>query len=409
MFDSDKWHEIFETVRKNKLRTFLTAFAVSWGIFMLVILLGAGSGLRNGVERMFIDDNFNSIWVSADITSIPYKGMKPGRRIQLTNEDHRELKAHHEEVQEITSRYNFWGATMKVGNQVGTYNITGAHPGHQYTENTIMVRGRYLNQKDVDAYRKVTVLGLATVREMFGDKDALGAQVEISGVVFRVVGIFTDEGGENEERRVYVPISTAQRTFGGGRNIHQVMFTMPDDITLEETKVLTAQLQTEFAQRHGFSPEDPRALHVRNIREQMDRFQKIMDGIELFIWVIGFGTLIAGVVGVSNIMLIVVKERTKEIGIRKALGATPSSIVSLVLTESVFITTVAGYLGLLGGIVLLEVLGPNIETEFFRHPEVKLSTALLTTLLLVMAGAIAGYIPARRAARVQPVVALKDE
>lgn len=409
MFDTDKWHEILETIRKNKLRTFLTAFAVSWGIFMLVILLGVGTGLRHGVEGMFKDDNFNSIWVRSDITALPYKGMQAGRRVQLTLDDFDHVKRTYPEVEHISSRFSVWSQPMKAGKEVGTYNLTGVHPGHQYLENTVMVYGRYINEQDVLDRTKVAVVGMAIVKEMYGGTIPLGEELTISGVVFTIVGVFTDSGGENEERRVYAPITTAQNTFGGGRKVENVMITMPDGISLRETQELASALQLDFAQRHGFDPSDPRALHVRNIREQMDKFQKIIDGIEVFIWVIGIGTLIAGVVGVSNIMLIVVKERTKEIGIRKALGATPRSIVGLILTESVFITGVAGYLGLLAGIVLLELVGPGIQSEFFSQPEVKLTTALITLLILVLAGALAGYVPARRAASVQPVVALKDE
>ena len=411
MFDLDKWQEILATVRANKLRTFLTGFSVAWGIFMLVVLLGSGNGLAHGIAYQFRDDAVNSIWVRSGQTSVPYKGLQPGRTVQFTNEDYGAIKRDVGGVEHITGRFYLSGqVTVSYRDQYGTFNIRSVHPDHQYLEKTIVVEGRFLNDLDLREYRKVAVIGVLVRDALFGkDQPALSKYINVNGIPFKVVGVFRDEGGEGEMEMIYLPISTAQRTFNGANRVAQIMFTTGDaDVAASEKMV--KETRDDLATRHVFSPDDQRAIAISNGVESFQRFVNLMGGIRLFIWIVGIGTILAGVVGVSNIMMIVVKERTREIGVRKALGATPASVVSLVLQESVAITAVAGYLGLVLGVAVLEVAGRQLPTDgFFIRPDVDLRVAVAATVLLVVAGAVAGFFPARRAARIRPIEALREE
>ena len=291
----------------------------------------------------------------------------------------------------------------------GRFSIRSVHPGHLYVENTIITKGRFINDFDIDDGRKVVVIGNLIEDELFRGEDSIGKYVKVAGIAFKVVGVFDDEGGEGERRRIYLPITTAQRTFNGSNRVHQYMLTT-GEATLEETEAMSADITRRMAQRHNFDPDDSRALFVNNNNQRFARFSNLMSGIRIFVWVIGIGTILAGVVGVSNIMMIVVKERTKEIGVRKALGATPWSIVSLILQESVFITAVAGYVGLVLGVFTLEFASGKLpEDSLFRRPEVDLQVAIYATGLLVLAGTLAGLFPAKRAANIRPIEALRDQ
>jgi putative ABC transport system permease protein len=410
MFDLDTWQEILETIRKNKLRTLLTAFSVSWGILILVVLLGSGQGLSHGVDYAFRDDATNSIRMRGGQTSVPYHGLRPGRRVDFTNEDYDYIKGHFPEVDHITSRF-FTRASLIVSykGEASGYNVRCVHPDHQYIEKSIVTEGRFLDPMDIKEFRKVAVIGDRVKAQLMRGGPAVGEYIKVNDIPFLVVGVFTDEGSQGEQETIYLPISTAQRCFNGANRVGMIAMTV-GDAGLEESRAITADLRNRIAERHGFDPADPRAVFIFNSIEEFQRFVNLMGGIRMFIWVIGIGTLLAGVVGVSNIMMIAVKERTKEIGIRKAVGATPGSVMRLVLHESVLVTTVAGYSGLVAGVALLEVMSHGIKgSDFFRNPSVDLGVALSATLLLVVAGGIAGFFPARRAAAVRPVDALRDE
>lgn len=410
MFDVDKWQEILATIRQNKLRTFLTGFSVAWGILILVVLLGSGTGLANGIEYQFRDDAVNSIWVRSGETSLPYRGLQPGRRVQFTDVDHEEVKREVDGVEYITSRFYPRGELrVSAGGLDSTFDIRSVHPDHQYLEKTIITQGRFLNDLDITEHRKVAVIGVRVEEALFESGSSLGRYIDINGIPFRVVGLFRDVGSESEEEKIYLPITTAQRIFNGANRIGMLMFTT-GDLPLDKTQEMAEEVRGLLAQRHHFSPDDKRAVFVNNSNEWYQRFVNLISGIRLFVWIIGIGTILAGVVGVSNIMMIVVKERTKEIGVRKALGATPRSIVGLILLEAVFITAIGGYVGLVLGVVLLEFGGQSLpESEFFLNPGVDFRVALSATALLVIAGTLAGMVPAYRAARVHPVEALKDE
>ncbi len=410
MFSIDTWQEIFTTIGKNKLRSFLTAFSVAWGIFMLIVLLGAGQGLQNGVKANFESDAVNSIWIYPGRTSKEYKGLQPGRPTRLTNRDYTEtMRLNSSNLEFSAASVNAWGAqTISYGKEMVNYNITGTYPGMGEIEQARAVQGRFINQADMDNSRKSVILSEKIRKELFKNKEALGEWVNLNGIPFKVVGIYED-ANERENDRVFVPFTTAQRSFGLPNRVNNLAFTITG-LSVEETEKLEEELRKQYAARHSFDPEDKRALFINNNLKNFQQISMMFTGIAAFVWLIGIGTIIAGIVGVSNIMLIVVKERTKEIGIRKAIGATPWSVINHVMMEAILITTVAGYFGLVLGVGLLELFSALVpSSEFFRSPEANIQIALSATFLLVICGAIAGFVPARRAARIKPVVALRDE
>lgn len=409
MFDIDKWQEIISTIRKNKLRTFLTAFSVAWGIFMLIILLGAGNGLQNGVKKGFEQDASNSIWVSPGQTSVAYKGMKPGRRIRFTNDDYDLIKTKIKGQEHISGRYFLRGSSnISYKSEYGAFGVISVHPDYIYIENATIVKGRYINEKDIKYFRKVATIGEPVVKSLFKDEDPIGKYLNVNNVPFKVVGVFTDKN-ERDQRRLYIPISSAQKVYGGANQIHRLTLTTAPNVTVEQSKKMEAEIRKKLSEKHRFSIEDKRAVYIRNTFEQFKKFLSLFSGIRLFVWIIGIGTIIAGIVGVSNIMMIVVKERTKEIGIRKAIGATPWSIISLIIQEAIVITGFAGYIGLVAGVGLLEFISPHMQSDFFSNPEVDFSVAISATILLMICGVVAGLFPAMRAARIKPIVALRDE
>jgi putative ABC transport system permease protein len=412
IFDWDKWQEIFETMKKNKLRTFLTGFSVAWGIFMLIILLGSGYGLENGVRKAFEGDAANTLWINPGQTTMAYKGMKNGRDIQFTNEDYDLLKQEIPYIDKISARLNVWqDNTISYKKEYGNYDIIACHPGYGYYETLELIEGRFINEDDIVGFRKSVVIGIPVRDALFkNDEDPIGKYIQVSGVPFKVTGVFKDAGGDRDMQRVYLPISTAQRVYNFGNKIFTIGV-VTQDIGVEESRQMAEDVRQVLAQKHKFNPEDQRAVFVWNNLEEYMKLMKLFASIRLFIWIIGIGTIIAGVVGVSNIMMIVVKERTQEIGIRKAMGATPWSVITLILMESVLITSFAGYIGLVMGVGLLEAIQPVFENTdtFFKNPEVNITTAVGATVVMIVSGMLAGFVPARKAAAIQPIEALRYE
>jgi putative ABC transport system permease protein len=406
----DRFQEIYSTIQKNKLRTVLTGFSVAWGIFMLILLLGSGTGIENGVKNEFRNVATNSIWVHPGQTSKPFKGLQPGRQIEFTNTDYDEIKTNLVGVEHITARYYLWNTNLiSYQKEYGAFNIIAFHPDHKFLENTLLKEGRLINELDVSRARKVATIGTLVKEQLFKDEPAVGKFININGVPFKVIGVHFDEGREMHLRLIYLPVSTAQKVFGGGNKIHAYMFTV-GNASVDQGRAMEKAVRTKMALRHNFSPDDPKALRVFNTVERFQKFINLFSGIRIFIWIIGIGTIIAGIVGISNIMLISVKERTREIGIRKALGATPGSIVNLILSESVLITAVSGYIGLVAGVAVVELAATYLpKIDLFQHPEVDFRVAIGALVLLVISGMIAGFVPARRAAGILPVEALRDE
>ena len=420
MFDIDKWQEIFSTIKKNKMRTFITGFSVAWGIFMLMILLGSGNGLRRGVSENFKGDAINAMWIWTGETTIPYKGLKEGRPVKFTNEDYETIKEL-PGIQTTAGLFFLGNQTLSYGNEYGQYSTTTCHPDLQDIELTEIVNGRFINQIDIKKSRKSVVIGYDICDALFKGEDPIGEYIKINNIPFKVVGV-CKENGSTRHRTAYIPLTTGQKIFNGSNQLHNLALTIEGQ-TLEESTIIEEEIRNTLAQKHTFDPEDDSAIGLYNKLENYMETMKIFQAIDIFIWIIGIGTLMAGIVGVSNIMLIVVKERTKEIGIRKSMGASPSSVISLILLESILITTIAGYIGLVLGTGLMEGINIIVEKSFeasaatnsgqgetiFRNPTVDLNIAFLSTLLLIIAGSIAGFIPAKRAARIKPIEALRDE
>ncbi|MES2655946.1 MAG: ABC transporter permease [Bacteroidota bacterium] len=410
MFDIDKWQEIFATIRKNRLRTFLTGFSVAWGIFMLIVLLGTGNGLGNGVKFQFSRDAVNSIWFNNGRTSLAFDGMQSGRDIRLTNQDYEAIHKSVTSIEHLSPRLQLWDVNQfNYKNRYGSFSTKGCNYDMVYAEKIEVLQGRFVNDLDIKECRKVCCIGNQVVDELFKTENPLNQNININNIPFKVIGVFKDAGGPDDNRRAYIPISTSQRVFGNDNKVDQIVFTLPES-NMNESEVTRAEVQKLLAQRHHFDPQDQKAVFVWNNIVEFKRIMGLINGIQLFVWIIGIGTLIAGIVGVSNIMMIVVKERTKEIGIRKALGATPASIISLVIQESIFITAVSGYVGMMLGIGVLELAQKYMpDSDYFRKPEVSLSVVLQALTVLIFAGFLAGFFPARRAAKIQPIEALRAD
>jgi putative ABC transport system permease protein len=407
----DRWEEVFSTIRKNKLRTFLTGFSVAWGIFMLIILLGSGQGLENGVRDQFKSSATNTLWIWGGQTTKPYKGLQPGRRIGFENKDYEHIKNHVNGVDLISGRLNLWGDnTISYKNNYGNFDIRTVHPDYKIIEKVNILEGRFINNFDVQKSLKVATIGIQVKDALFKNgEEAMGKYINVKGIPFKVIGVFEDDDGrQDNQRTVYLPVSTGQKVFYG-RDRLQTLAATVGAASVEESKMIEEKIRDDMASMKKFDKSDENAMFIWNSVEEFKQFMDLFAAIRLFIWIIGIGTIIAGIVGVSNIMMIAVKERTKEIGIRKSMGATPASIILLIMQESVFITALAGYIGLVIGVGLLELISPHIQTEFFRNPEANLSIAISATVLLIVAGMIAGYVPARRAASIKPVDALRDE
>ncbi len=407
----DRWTEVLVTIGRNKLRTALTMISVAWGIFVLVALLGLGRGLDAGMRKTFARDATNGVWIRANKASLAYGGYDVGRQLTFENADYERAKTV-KGIEYLSAEHYIrgmrWGASIMTrrGGKANTFELDAVYPATIRLANQDIVQGRFISDADVAQHRKAAVLGKSVADFLFDKDPPIGDWVVIGSVPFQVVGIFTDPGGQEEERRIYLPVSTAQLAFNGGEKLGQLQMTL-GQAGPAEAQAIIDQVVGQLAEAHDFDPKDRQAVRVQNNIEQFERFSKLFWMISMFVVVIGLGTLAAGVVGVSNIMMIAVKERTKEIGVRKALGATPSSIVFMVLQEAVFLTSVAGLLGLTGGVVVLELMG-RMKNEFILNPSINLATGLEAAGFLVLAGAFAGYFPARAAAKVNPIHALRD-
>ena len=417
MFNLDRWQEIFDTLHKNKLRTFLTGLSVASGIFILVVLLGFGQGMQNGISKEFEGDATNLIWIWSQVTTKEYKGLNPGRRIQMENSDYDYINSVFNNRIQYKSRLvrvRLNNGTINYKQESGSYGVRGVDPDMQQIESMDLLSGRFLNYSDLKSNNKVVVISQKIKREMLkGVENPLDEYIQLSGINFRIIGVYTDEGGDREENRVFIPASTAQSVFNGGDRIQNMGFTVREQEnfakTIAASTMTTSEIMQYLKQAHTVSPDDDGALRVYNRLDEVQRFRNLTDSIAYFFWFVGICTIIAGVVGVSNIMLIVVKERTKEIGIRKAIGAQPWSIVGLILHESIFVTAFSGFGGLIFSMALLEIVGPNVEVDYVLNPSVNFSIAISMVIILIIAGAFAGFFPAWRAAKIKPIIALRDE
>lgn len=416
MFELDKWQEIGNSLWQHKLRTFLTSIGISWGIFMLIFLLGAGKGLENGVMEDFGSMSKNTIWVWGSRTSLPYKGLPPGRWIRITNDDYQAVKTQAKGVDLISPRIGLWqDVVIKVKNVTASYSVRGIAPDFNNIKETNIVEGRTINQNDIKEKRKVIFIGRTVSNKFFKEESSIGQYIEISGAFFKVIGVYKSkqmgEDAKDEEESIYMPYTSLQQTYNKGNNLGNLMLTVKDGFQSEDVE---AEIKEIIGSRHNVSPEDDEAVGTWGMQEQFDMFSGLFLGIKSFIWLVGLGTILIGIISISNIMLIIVKERTKEIGLRKALGASPMSVVGLILHESIVLTSVSGFMGLISGVFVVDSMGKmmqsmGIENEFFGNPEVDLFVAITALLILIFAGTLAGLIPAIQAARINPIEALRAE
>lgn len=422
MFDLDRWQEIMSALKKNKMRTFLTAFGVFWGIFMLIIMLGAGNGLRNGVTSDFGDFATNSVFMWTRTTTIPYKGLPRGRNFNFKNDDIEALRKEIPEIQILSPRTQ--GGDGQDGNNVvkgtksGTFSIMGDFPEWNEIDPVTITSGRFVNNADIKDKRKVAVIGNKVVEILFQPgENPLGQYIQIRGIYFQVVGTFKPLNtgvnfGGDKEQSIFIPLTTFQRVYNWGDIIGWFAFTSKDGIP---ASVVEKKASAVLRKRHMVSPEDSEAIGSFNLEKQYNQMTGLFAGINGLIWIVGIGTLLAGVIGISNIMLVIVKERTKEIGIQRAIGASPAKIISQIITESVFLTTFAGYIGLVISVALLELInkmlmsGGTGERTMFKNPGIDFNMAIIALAILVISGAIAGWVPARKAVSIKPIDALRYE
>lgn len=416
VFERDNWQEIFATIRKNKLRTFLTMLGVFWGIFMLVIMLGSGNGLRNGVLKEFAGTATNSFFVWAQQTTKAYKGMKPNRGFNYNLSDAEALSQL--PGLDVVSPLNQLGGHNGASNvlrglKTAACEIQACYPNITKISDIKLGQGRFINELDIKEKRKICVIGPRVAELLFKPgENVIGEYIRINGVYFRVVGLTAPTAGGNEGReqaqRVNVPFTTFQNAFNYGDIVGWFAIKSQDGIPAEESeKKVIAMLK----ERHKIAPDDLKAIGHWNMEVEYNKLNGLFTGISILVWIVGIGTLLAGVIGISNIMLIVVKERTKEIGVKRALGAVPVQIIGQIILEAIFLTSISGYFGLVIGIGLLEGVNALIGESggMFTNPTVDLKVALEALTALVLSGAFAGLIPASKAVAIKPVEALRTE
>jgi putative ABC transport system permease protein len=418
MFDLELYKEIWQAISKNKMRSTLTAFGVFWGIFMLVALAGAGNGLENGINKQFEGFATNAAFMWTENTTVPYKGFKKGRNWNLDNDDMKALRYHAPEIEYLVPRLQAWRQSgtnnIVYKDKYGSFQIQGDYPDLTKVEPIKMAKGRFLNEIDIQQARKVCVIGSRVEEVLFGNGiNPVGQYIRVSGVYFQIVGVTSPEGniqiGYDKKESVHIPFTTAQNTFNYGDIVHFFSFTAKKnfDVSLLESKIIDI-----LKKRNDIAPEDQGAMGHVNIERQFKMMSYLFIGIRILIYLVGLGTLLAGIIGISNIMLVIVKERTQEIGIKRALGATPFNIIRQIIMESILLTLTAGYAGLILGIGLNELLGIALQgdaSEIFLNPGIDLKSGLNALLVLVIAGAFAGLLPAQRAVRVKPIDAIREE
>lgn len=408
MFDIDRWQEIYESVKNNKLRTILGAFTVTLGIYIFTVLFGMGNGLKNTFNSFFIHDAQNMIYVRPGRTTKAHAGFKENRRIQFKNEDLELLQEEFgSKIEYISARF-YNGVTARNKKESGSYTIRAIHPDHQYLENTIIIKGRYIDDSDIKNRTRYVVIGRLVEQDLFKNENALGKFLNLNGIMYKVVGVFRDHGGDREERNIYAPVSTLQGVYKGTDHIDMIALSYNLAIGVEGARVLAKDIEAVLKEKHFVAEKDRGGIRVFSAFENVEQNMAFASMLQMIVLFIGIGTLFAGAIAIGNIMVFVVKERTKELGIRKALGARPGAIVGLILQESIFITALAGYIGIILAIFTLNWIDDKLVDYFITNPEVDQSTIIWATAILIFVGALAGYIPAKRAAKIKPVVAMAD-
>lgn len=417
----DIWQEIYSTIKRNKLRTFLTGFAVAWGIFMLIVLLGAGNGLIHAFEQSSSERAMNSIKIFPGWTSKSFDGLKEGRRIELDNRDMDATERHFPD-HIIKAGATVWqsGVTLTFGQEYVSLGLAGVYPNHTEVEVVKLFKGRFINEIDIKERRKVIVLHKKTAEILFDKShtEPIGQHVKAGNVVYQVVGLYNDRG-DTGDSDAYIPFTTLQTIYNKGDKLNNLIMTTKNLETIESNEAFEAHYRKVIGVNHRFDPTDNSAIWIWNRFTNYLQQQQGMGMLRTAIWVIGIFTLLSGIVGVSNIMLITVKERTREFGIRKALGAKPLSILWLIVVESVTITTIFGYIGMVAGIGVTEWMNSTFGNQtmdngvwaetVFLNPTVDMHVAIQATLTLIIAGTLAGLFPARKAVSIRPIEALRAD
>lgn len=408
MFDLDRWTEIYTSIRKNWLRTLLSGFTVSLGLFIFITLFGMGKGLENSFQQEFLKGSANSIFIYSDFTSMAYNGLQSNRKIQFKNETFDFIKNEYgDKLQYITAAlYDQVKASYKQ--ESGSYTIRAIHPERQLIEKNELLKGRFLNQSDVRNKTKNINIGRMIEKDLFGHENAIGKHLNLNGINYLVIGVFSDEGGDDEERIIYLPITTQQQIKSGTNKIDEIILGYHPD-KADEAILLSEELKTKLKKNLQIHPDDEQAIYINNMAEAASSNLLFLFVIGIIVMVIGAGTLIAGMMGIFNIMVYSVKERTKELGVRKALGAPPNSIVFLVLSESVVITLLSGIAGIAAGMLFLKSIGNTLEEYFILNPSVNIGLVIFALFCLVIAGFVAGLIPSYRASRIKPIEALRSD
>lgn len=411
----DLWIEIWETIKRNRLRTFFTGFSVAWGIFMLIILLAAGNGLRNGIKKNFESSSTNVIRLFPGRTTISYGGYEKGRQIKLEKNDIRLLQSQKDNVQDIYPSSRNFNLNAVKGSLNVSVSTEGVVPKSRNANGINILEGRYINDLDISQKRRSAVIHKKQKTTLFKDQSPIGEQVRIGNIPFQIVGVY-DFNSSRDNGSILIPLSTSEVIFPPKNGYNNLTVDLKGLDSRESNEKFIDKLKKQLARLHTYDPTDNSSIWIWNKLDDYLQTMGILNGITLFIWIIGIGSLIAGVVGISNIMLITVKERTREIGIRKSLGATPGSILKMIMLESLAITGIFGYIGLMLGILLTEavnaVLSQNQSSDgmnIFTNPTVDLRVTLVASIVIISAGLLAGFIPAKRAVNIKPIDALRYE
>ena len=421
MFDKEKWQEIFSSLKSNKMRTTLTVFGVFWGIFMLIIMLGLGMGFRNMIQEGFGSFATNSLLIWPQQTTKAYKGFPKNRVFMFTNEDVQIIKDKFPEVEFIAPKLSAFGAeganNATRGTKTGAFSVEGTYPEYNLIDPSKILSGRFVNDIDIKKYKKVAVIG-KYVKEVLFEKDEnpIGQYIKINGIYFEVVGVMSRGAsnislGSNKDRAIIIPLTTFQKVYNRGNDVGFCAVTAVKEANIA---LVQQKINTFLRSRHSVAPDDYQAVGGFNLAKEFKKIFGMISSIGILIWIVGTATLIAGVIGISNIMLVVVKERTKEIGIQRALGATPFRIMNNIMTEAIFLTASSGYVGIVMGVGVIELIKmiaskTGSDNPFFTHAGVNLNIALMALLILIIFGALAGFIPAKRAISIKPIDALRDE
>ena len=418
MFDLDKWQEIWNTITANKMRSVMTGFGVFWGIFMLVILIGVGNAFQGGMEQNIKGFATNSGFFFTNVTSEPYKGFRKGRWWNMNNRDLEIIKQKATALEYISPMLFGESSSKNVvmGRKSTSAQVMGVYPDQFKIQTQTVIKGRLFNDLDIRNVSKVALIGKTVAENLFDSgQDPIGAYIRVNGIYFQVVGVIRPNSkaqiGGDAETSVYIPFSTMQKAFNQGDIIHFMGATAKEGMSVS---TLEDQIKTILKTNHNIAPNDEKAVRSFNIEKEFKTFANLFLGIRTLIWIVGLGSLLSGIIGVSNIMLVTVRERTREIGVRRALGAKPITIVSQIVSESFILTFIAGFGGLFFGVIILELIsigmrGGASEDMFFIPPFISFGTALVSMSILIASGLFAGLMPALRALSIKAIDAIREE